>query len=54
MGRLNSKLNPVKTGRQSLSVKLIQSVKAAVPEPEVLRIVGEESVKNGTNPFVNA
>ncbi|MGA2572283.1 MAG: hypothetical protein ABSF23_17385 [Terracidiphilus sp.] len=26
-------------------------VKAAAPEPEVLRIIGEESVRNGTNRF---
>src|ERR1700722_17414905 len=53
-------LNRVEGDRQSLIIEtrgtpravpisIGDSVKLAAPEPEVLRIIGEESVKKGTN-----
>jgi hypothetical protein len=44
-----SKNQPVHTANQERYASVRDIVKRAAPEPEVLRIIGEESQRNGTS-----
>jgi hypothetical protein len=44
-----SKSKPPRTANQDQYVCVRDIVKRAAPEPEVLRVIGEESQRNGTS-----